>query len=112
MPGLVAAAGEPGGIRTHDQRIKSPLLYQLSYRPGRLAPAQPVLPSKRYFAAPRRGRLLGRLGGSFRDFDRFFGHRQPEDFLAVVEALHDQPLGIAALGAQLAQRLADHLTGI
>jgi hypothetical protein len=24
---------EPGGIRTHDPRIKSPLLYQLSYRP-------------------------------------------------------------------------------
>ena len=23
---------EPGGIRTHDLRIKSPLLYQLSYR--------------------------------------------------------------------------------
>ena len=25
--------GRPGGVRTHDQRIKSPLLYQLSYRP-------------------------------------------------------------------------------
>ena len=24
---------EPGGARTHDLRIKSPLLYQLSYRP-------------------------------------------------------------------------------
>src|SRR5690606_5419387 len=24
--------GEPGGTRTHDQRIKSPLLYRLSYR--------------------------------------------------------------------------------
>ncbi len=24
-------ANEPGGIRTHDLRIKSPLLYQLSY---------------------------------------------------------------------------------
>ena len=23
---------EPGGVRTHDLRIKSPLLYQLSYR--------------------------------------------------------------------------------
>ena len=25
--------GEPGGIRTHDTRIKSPMLCQLSYRP-------------------------------------------------------------------------------
>ena len=25
--------GGPGGDRTHDLRIKSPLLYQLSYRP-------------------------------------------------------------------------------
>ncbi|SUZ86917.1 uncharacterized protein METZ01_LOCUS39771, partial [marine metagenome] len=25
-------ANEPGGSRTHDLRIKSPLLYQLSYR--------------------------------------------------------------------------------
>ena len=24
----------PGGSRTHDLRIKSPLLYQLSYKPG------------------------------------------------------------------------------
>ena len=27
--------GGSGGIRTHDQRIKSPLLYRLSYRPRR-----------------------------------------------------------------------------
>ena len=27
------SSNEPGGIRTHDPRIKSPLLYQLSYRP-------------------------------------------------------------------------------
>ena len=26
--------GGPGGDRTHDLRIKSPLLYQLSYRPN------------------------------------------------------------------------------
>ena len=26
-----AFLNEPGGIRTHDLRIKSPLLYQLSY---------------------------------------------------------------------------------
>ena len=26
--------GEPGGIRTRDHRIKSAMLYQLSYRPG------------------------------------------------------------------------------
>ena len=26
------SADEPGGSRTHDLRIKSPLLYQLSYR--------------------------------------------------------------------------------
>lgn len=25
--------GEPGGIRTRDHRIKSAMLYQLSYRP-------------------------------------------------------------------------------
>lgn len=25
--------GGPGGARTHDPRIKSPMLYQLSYRP-------------------------------------------------------------------------------
>ena len=30
LPGL--PANEPGGSRTHDLRIKSPLLYQLSYR--------------------------------------------------------------------------------
>ena len=28
---------EPGGDRTHDRRIKSPLLYQLSYRPPELS---------------------------------------------------------------------------
>src|SRR6185437_7846283 len=27
--------GEPGGTRTRDHRIKSAMLYQLSYRPGR-----------------------------------------------------------------------------
>ena len=27
--------GGPGGARTHDRRIKSPMLYQLSYRPVR-----------------------------------------------------------------------------
>jgi hypothetical protein len=26
--------GEPGGARTRDHRIKSAMLYQLSYRPG------------------------------------------------------------------------------
>ncbi len=31
--------GEPGGIRTHDPRIKSPLLFQLSYRPGQVQSA-------------------------------------------------------------------------
>ena len=29
-------SGAPGGIRTHDQLIKSQLLYQLSYRGNRL----------------------------------------------------------------------------
>jgi hypothetical protein len=28
------ANGEPGGARTRDHRIKSAMLYQLSYRPG------------------------------------------------------------------------------
>lgn len=28
---LQVSANEPGGTRTHDLRIKSPLLYQLSY---------------------------------------------------------------------------------
>jgi hypothetical protein len=28
------AMSDPGGFRTHDLRIKSPLLYQLSYRVG------------------------------------------------------------------------------
>ena len=37
--------GEPGGSRTHDQRIKSPLLYQLSYRPGSRAPRDSALTS-------------------------------------------------------------------
>jgi hypothetical protein len=32
--------GGPDGIRTHDQRIKSPLLYQLSYRT--ILPMQPI----------------------------------------------------------------------
>ena len=27
--------GEPGGDRTRDHRIKSAMLYQLSYRPGK-----------------------------------------------------------------------------
>jgi hypothetical protein len=30
-PGSRRKSNEGGGIRTHDQRIKSPLLYQLSY---------------------------------------------------------------------------------
>lgn len=29
--------GEPGGARTRDHRIKSAMLYQLSYRPGATA---------------------------------------------------------------------------
>ena len=29
-------SGEPGGTRTRDHRIKSAMLYQLSYRPGGL----------------------------------------------------------------------------
>ena len=29
-----AELSDPGGARTHDLRIKSPLLYQLSYRVG------------------------------------------------------------------------------
>ena len=29
-------SGEPGGARTRDHRIKSAMLYQLSYRPGML----------------------------------------------------------------------------
>ncbi len=28
-----AIVGGPGGTRTHDPKIKSPVLYQLSYRP-------------------------------------------------------------------------------
>ena len=30
----VGINGEPGGARTRDHRIKSAMLYQLSYRPG------------------------------------------------------------------------------
>ena len=30
--GRLSSPYDPGGIRTHDPRIKSPLLYQLSYR--------------------------------------------------------------------------------
>src|ERR1700685_332455 len=33
--------GEPGGARTRDHRIKSAMLYQLSYRPWRLFPNIP-----------------------------------------------------------------------
>ena len=29
---LIVGASDPGGNRTPDQRIKSPLLYRLSYR--------------------------------------------------------------------------------
>ena len=42
VPNLICAMlgllrnGAPGGIRTHDQLIKSQLLYQLSYRGDRL----------------------------------------------------------------------------
>src|SRR2546423_1077140 len=32
--GLRLGMSDPGGFRTHDLRIKSPLLYQLSYRVG------------------------------------------------------------------------------
>ena len=31
---MLARYNDPGGFRTHDLRIKSPLLYQLSYRVG------------------------------------------------------------------------------
>jgi len=31
---MSAKSNDPGGFRTHDLRIKSPLLYQLSYRVG------------------------------------------------------------------------------
>jgi hypothetical protein len=31
QPSALVCNNEPGGIRTHDLRIKSPLLYQLSY---------------------------------------------------------------------------------
>jgi hypothetical protein len=31
---LFGFCGEPGGIRTRDNRIKSAMLYQLSYRPA------------------------------------------------------------------------------
>ena len=34
---IVASASDPGGSRTRDLRIKSPLLYQLSYRVGLIA---------------------------------------------------------------------------
>jgi hypothetical protein len=30
----IALYGEPGGIRTHDSRLKRAVLYQLSYRPA------------------------------------------------------------------------------
>jgi hypothetical protein len=33
-PFLTSRSGEGGGTRTHDSRIKSPLLYQLSYAPS------------------------------------------------------------------------------
>jgi hypothetical protein len=33
QPDLDSECGRPGGVRTHDQWIKSPLLYQLSYGP-------------------------------------------------------------------------------
>src|SRR5271167_2882551 len=36
MPRVLKRNGAPGGIRTHDQLIKSQLLYQLSYRGNRL----------------------------------------------------------------------------
>ena len=32
LPDREVEAGTPGGIRTHDPRIKNPLLCQLSYR--------------------------------------------------------------------------------
>ena len=32
---LIIFDGEPGGARTRDHRIKSAMLYQLSYRPDR-----------------------------------------------------------------------------
>ena len=31
-PHALRACGAPGGTRTHDQRLKRPLLYRLSYR--------------------------------------------------------------------------------
>jgi hypothetical protein len=34
--------GEPGGTRTRDHRIKSAMLYQLSYRPGGNVGIQPL----------------------------------------------------------------------
>src|SRR5690606_3081336 len=37
--GTYSEDGEPGGTRTHDQRIKSPLLYRLSYRLTGRSPA-------------------------------------------------------------------------
>jgi hypothetical protein len=34
--------GGSGGIRTHDQWIKSPVLYRLSYRPTNVLAAEPA----------------------------------------------------------------------
>ena len=47
-----------GGTRTHDQSIKSRLLYQLSYTVAYLAPnQQSYLGKKRDHSAPQQGRL-------------------------------------------------------
>jgi hypothetical protein len=52
----VETVSAPGGTRTHDLRVKSPLLYQLSYRRASLLPSKPTSLGD---ACHRHGGVLG-----------------------------------------------------
>lgn len=52
----LACNNERGGARTHDKRLKRPLLYRLSYPPGTTSPSRKTgsIRTKTHFAKPLR----------------------------------------------------------
>jgi CheY-like chemotaxis protein len=61
--GVNGGQSAPGGTRTHDLRVKSPLLYQLSYRRANLLASKPISESD---ACHRRESTLGATNPNLR----------------------------------------------